>query len=490
MNYLTRPIFLFSPDWSGTVTRSIQFDLRPGDIGYGATFFKPTQLWTVNTWQFILTLTSPAAIAAVDAFTAALTGALNGFWLPVPLAALQVTAGTSTTVFTIAGESLASLWADRPDQHLFFTFADGTQAAAKIQSVVTAGANETVTLTTALPQTPDVNTAVNRLHYVRLAGDTEEGEFYAEGQQSRKVTVVELPTEYAAVQTGLQPVYLFHFWALAPQEQDWYFTSFAAPVVSANVQYNNFPIDFQTLQNVSGSDRDDLQIVAKSDDASPLALFLPVPFSSTLFVEVFAIDLSAPDAQTLLFSGRVTQVDDDGEKHTAQCETRRGYLRRRIPRYYKAASCQNVLYDQNTCRVGRAWFEATVNIFSISAASVFPPVLLCTFMFPDFAPRFQVPNFLANGLFEVGQGQTYEARTILASSWDAGTGKLSLTLNLPLYLTAAGVNAQVVAGCDHTAATCAAKFNNFVNFNGFLTIPPRNPTLKAINANSVSSGGK
>ena len=85
-------------------------------------------------------------------------------------------------------------------------------------------------------------------------------------------------------------------------------------------------------------------------------------------------------------------------------------------------------------------------------------------------------------------GLAYEARSIVASSWNAGAAQLTLTLNLPLIATVAGAQAQIVAGCDHTALTCQNKFNNYPNFNGFVAIPPRNPTIKAIN--SVSGGGK
>lgn len=44
------------------------------------------------------------------------------------------------------------------------------------------------------------------LAYVRLAEDTERGEFTAESRRVRTLQVVELPAEYAQIETGTRPV--------------------------------------------------------------------------------------------------------------------------------------------------------------------------------------------------------------------------------------------------------------------------------------------
>jgi uncharacterized phage protein (TIGR02218 family) len=487
MTYLTRPVFLFAANWAAAISRSVTFSLRPEDIGYGATFFTPTQLHTVNQWQFDVTIPDAATLLAFDAFTAALLGPLNGFWLPIPFEAGAVTAGTSTSVFSVAAGALSTFWNDRPDQHLLFTFVDGTQAAAKIQSVVAAGATETVTLTTALAQVPAAGTCIQRLHYVRLANDTEEGEFLAEaGMMQRHCSVVELPLEYAAAQQGLRPIYLFRFWANAPIGTEWRFTSFAAGVVSNGKVYTAFAIDFSGLEDTADGTASDLKITSRP--AAPLNYFMPQPFSGILYVEVSVVDYATPNVPTVLFNGRVVSVEDGGSRLNATCENRLGFLRRKIPRFLKGQTCNNTLFDPATCRAGRAYFETTVNVVTVNA--VWPPTVVCTFAIAAFADKYKAANYLAGGLFEAGLGLNYEARSILGSSWNAGAGQLTLTLNQPLGKTVPGNQAQIVAGCDHTAAVCAAKFNNYVNFSGFPAIPPRNPTLKAVNANSTAQGGK
>jgi uncharacterized phage protein (TIGR02218 family) len=486
MNFLGQPVFLFNADWGTAVTRSVQFELRPEDIGYGIEFFTPTQSWTVNGWSFSVDLPDAPTLASYDAFTAALVGRLSGFWLPVPVAAAAITAGTSTSVFSVTAQSLSTYWNARPATYLLFTFGDGTQAAAKIQSVVAAGATETVTLTAALAQVPDAHTTISLLHFVRLANDEEAGDFYQECGQTRAVDVIELPLEYAEAQTGIRPIYLYHFWALAPVQTDWYFTSFAAPVVSNGKLYQNFPIDFTNLQHVADGSSDDLKLTAKPDPNSPLVLFQPVPFSGTLYVQIFVVDFNDLNDTTSLFSGRVVNVKDMGSNLEATCESRLGFLKRKIPRFLKGPTCNNILYDPNTCRARRALFTTIVNITAINVS--WPTTITCTFVGGPLDGQFKAANFLANGLIEGGEGVGYESRSVLASSFAAGV--LTLTVNQAPAKLVVGEQVTVVAGCDHTAATCQNVFNNYVNFTGFIAIPPRNPTVRAVNANQVSQGGK
>ncbi|MDE2106253.1 MAG: hypothetical protein KGL39_54035, partial [Patescibacteria group bacterium] len=260
MIYLGRQVFPFAPNWAQAVQRSISYDLRSKLLGFGAEYFTPTATYTVNTWSFSLLLATGADLLAFEDFCDALVGRLNGFWLPCPLQAAQwagimpasggsadasgtwtadetdvdasgliLGTGISKTQFKIAAEGLADSWNARPDQHLFFTFGDGTQGAALIQGVVDNGdGTETVTLTTALAQAPDANTLIQRLHYVRFGADEESYEFEAENIATSKISVVELPLEYTDAETGLRPIYLYHFWMKAPVNVDWFYTSFAS----------------------------------------------------------------------------------------------------------------------------------------------------------------------------------------------------------------------------------------------------------------------
>jgi len=488
MNFLARPIFPWTPDWSQAVSRRATFELRESDIGFGVPWFSPTQQYTVNGWTFKLTLQA-ADIAALDAFTAALFGRLTGFWLPVPFDPAVIVAGIDASNFKVAGEQLSTFWADRPDIYLMFTFADGTQAAAQIAAVAANGdGTETVTLAAPLPQVPAAATWLQRLHYVRLADDAESADFISESLQQREINVVELPLEYAAAETGLQPIYLYDFSCDAPIGLHWRYTSFAANVVSGGMLFSAFPIGHQSIKQGTDGQDNELTIEAKPDLAHPFSLFTPLPPGKPLWVRIYLASYAAPDATTLLFAGRVTKVLDTGAQYRATAETVMGRLKYKLPRSLMEQTCPYQLYDQGTCRAGRAWFETTLVFVSQTADQ--PPVLKCTFAIALNQDRNQAENFFQYGLIEGGLGTKYEIRSIIASHWNAGTGQLELTLNFPFSRLQAGDQLQCVAGCDHTLAMCTNKFNNAANHTSFTQVPQTNLSLNAITATGTSSGNK
>jgi uncharacterized phage protein (TIGR02218 family) len=488
MNYLTRPVFLFAPNWADAVSRDLNYDLRVDLIGFGAEFFTPTATYSANAWDFALFFETPDELIAFEEFTDALTGRVNGFWLPCPLQAAVITAGVDTSHFKIVTEGLADTWNSRPDQHLFFTFADGTQAAGKINGVVDNGdGTETVTLTAALAAAPDATTIVQRLHFVRFVSDEESFTFNAEGIASIKLTVVELPLEYTAAATGLQPIHLYHLWAKAPVGVDWYFTSFAAGVVSNGKLHSPFPMSHGAIKQTVDGQSQTVSIEAQPDPAHPFALLAGTPPGRALWIEISLCYFADPDTATQLFSGFVTNVSDDGGKLTAKCESRLAWLRTKTPRFLLGTTCNWNLYDVNTCRVARAHFETTVTIVSLAGS---PPVVAASFDFGFDLARWQRDDWFTGGIFEVGLGVQYEVRSIIASSWDGA--HLQLVLNQALKHAGAGAKAQITAGCDHTANGangCKLKFNNFQHFSGFEAIPQRNLSLMAIESTS-SQGGK
>ena len=56
------------------------------------------------------------------------------------------------------------------------------------------------------------------------------------------------------------------------------------------------------------------------------------------------------------------------------------------------------------------------------------------------------------------------------------SGALQLQLPMP-FAVQVGDTFTIVPGCDHTKATCKAKFNNVVNFRGFSYVPGSDQTL-------------
>lgn len=489
MNYLGRPIFPFKINWANSISRSVVYELKDILLGFGAELFQPTQTYTVNTWEFSVMLKNGQDILDFETFADGLLGRLNGFWLPCPIEAAEFVNGISATQFDIIPEDLQSTWADRPDQHLLLKYPDGTERAAKIQAVATSGNYERVTLTAPLAEVPPAGTIIKRLHYVRFSTDTEKGQFLAENVLSLSLSVLELPLEYAEAQTGLRPIYLYHFFCNAPATYHWRYTSFAAGVVSQNKLYGAFAMTHGALKDSVKADSQTLSIEAIFDDTHPFSMFLPLPPQRPVNIEVFKVFYGDLDTQTLIFSGQIANVQDDGEKLNASCDSWSKVLSRKSPRMLFKSDCNNVLYDPLTCKVIRAQWQTTAQIVAINSAQI-PPTVTVDLLY-DALPQFAdwiTDDWFAKGFLETGFHLNFEVRTILKSLLSHAPNRITLTLNAPLRRAQEGQIMQLVKGCPGTWEACGA-FNNQVNFGGFRSIPSRNLTLKGLNT-TVSQGNK
>lgn len=486
MNYLNRPVFLFPVDWDAATQRSLNFDLRETSLGFGAEYFTPTAAYTVTGWDFSIVLESGNDWITFEAFADSRFGQLQGFWLPCPLQAAAFAAAISPTQFKIVAEDLAATWNERPDQHLFFEFTDGTQFAAKISDVTDSGdGTETVTLAAALPQPLTADCRIQRLHYVRFNDDTEAASFLSEHSGTLKLSVVELPLEYTNAATGLQPVFLYHFWADTPVNNHWRYTSFAAPVVSNGKVFSNWPMSHGEIKQTTDGNSNPVDITAKPDVSHPFSLFANLPPGKGLRCEILLAYLATPDNTKKIFTGFVDTLEDRGTEYVAHCLDRLAWLKTSLPRFLIGSTCNYILYEPNTCKVLRQFFETTVTLEEIVDGQL--PVIRCSFIYSLNLNQYQTDDWFRGGIVETGFGLQYEIRSVLGSKWN-GT-ELELTLNAPLIFAPPDANLQLVTGCDHTVTACLTKFNNFDNFGAFVAVPDQNLSLKGLNA-SVAQGNK
>lgn len=488
MNYLGRPVFEFEIDWSHPVSKQFSYDLRDIALGFGAEIFLPLQANVVQGYTASLVLESSALIAECDAFFAALTGRLQGFWLPAPFMALRIVGAVSATQFDIADQNLRATLADHPDVYLWLTRPGLTARPCKVSAVALQSPGiERVTLTAALAIAPTPDDTAWRLHYVRLANDQETADFIGEGLQRRDLRVIELPAEYEAYETGTQPVYLYHFWTEEPMNWHWRYTSFAADVVSGNELFTRFAMTHGAIRKSVKLDNETLELEAAFDENHPLALFLPLPFASPLKIEVLECDYGTPDATRSLFVGRVRSVPDNGDKLAATCDAWAGVLARKFPCMQIGPECNWQVFDRN-CGLERWKFETIGEVVSLNDA-VYPPTATLQLI----AGATQVADWLTDGWFaggflETGSGLDWQIRTLLTSTGDAPNTRVTIELNNRLSATI-GQRVQLIPGCDGKAATCRSKFDNYVNFGGFPAIPERNLSLTAVES-TASAGGK
>lgn len=485
MNYLTRPVFQFPINWRTDVSRGFTLDLRDAALGFGAEVFTSRQLHVVNGWQSAIELSTEQQIADYDAFVDGRKGRLLGFWFPVPMRAFKVVAGVSSTQFDIADQNLRDTWTQSPDVHLYFD--NGTvQQAAKITAVALSGGNERVTVDTALSPAVVVGVMIYRLHYVRFAEDVERFKFVREHHQQRACRVVELPHEYTTAETGERPIYLYHFWASAPIDYHWRYTSFESAVISENRTHAPANINHGTLKSGVDFEADAVDVSATYEANHPLSLFLPIPNGRPINLQISKCSYAAPDTVTRLFTGQVRKVNDSGTKLSAQCDSFLSRLKQRIPSLLIKDRCGYQLFDVRTCKAFRGKFQTSGHITAIDNAAQ-PPTVTCSLRFPT-GPKIDA-NYFAQGWMETGIRLDYELRTVFSSAWDSFALTLTMKLNAPLLKAVVGQEVQLMPGCDGLAATCRTKFNNFDNFPGFVDIPETNPSFVAVE-NKTSAGDK
>ena len=114
------------------------------------------------------------------------------------------------------------------------------------------------------------------------------------------------------------------------------------------------------------------------------------------------------------------------------------------------------------------------------------PLTALTFAVPDsgFAD-----GWFAQGLCEVVSGQAKGLRqAIRTDQVRNGQRLVGLWAPFPVPLDA-GDRLRLTAGCDRRAATCKAKFDNFLNFRGFPDMPGEDWLVGVPRSGGVNTGG-
>ena len=162
---------------------------------------------------------------------------------------------------------------------------------------------------------------------------------------------------------------------------------------------------------------------------------------------------SAPVGAVTLFKGRVSTVDGVG-RTSAEITVASDLVLLDIdmPRNLYQPACNHVLFDSGCGLVKNAFGAAGVVGAGASATLV---------------PWAAASSAYAQGTITFTSG----ANTGVTANIKGANGT-ALTLSYPLPdVPAAGDGFTAYQGCDHTLATCRAKFDNGANFRGFPFVP-------------------
>jgi uncharacterized phage protein (TIGR02218 family) len=472
------PVFKFPVDWANAVSGSWQYDLRQFTLGYGVELTDPVQNYVVQGWEFQCTFRGDTEISDIDNFMNALQGRTRPFWLPGPPAKYHIIAGLTASTFIIGEQGGFRSTGIEPGDYVWFTREGYTSLAAKVDIVTENGdGTETVHLTSGLPHDPDENWKVFKLYLVRNAEDEEHVNQVAERYQTRSYRVVEMPNDYATVESGLdepyQPVFLYRFTATFPSgDVVWRYTSFPEDVTVDAEVWEAVGIEHGSVEH-SAKLGGQTTISADYDAVQPLALLVPLQIASEVTVEILETDVSlgSPDE---VFTGLVGKVEREGRKVTANCGEWGAALDQRIPNFYIQPTCNYRVYDPSTCKA-----DKTSKTVAISATVAVGRTVTVSGGGLAGKPA----NWFARGWLDVGTGLNRRLLFVVDSAAAIGT-TVVLTLSVALDLTLP-VSGSVFPGCDGNRATCETKFNNLVNFGGCF-VPEDNLAVSAI---TVSAGG-
>ncbi len=261
---------------------------------------------------------------------------------------------------------------------------------------------------------------------------------------------------YAAVETSAQsarPVELYEFLSGATPYR---YTSADGDISYGGNTYTAVPISRGAVEATSETARLALEITC-ARDLPVLALFALMPPDQVVAVTLRRLHAGDGEAITM-WMGRVLNVTLNNASAEIHCESVYTSLKRVGLRRLYQIGCPHVVYGPG-CGLDRAAFKVVRTVSVVTAATVTVNTLAG----------------YADGHFAGGYLEWESATGIFERRAIRGQSGAVLTLSFLLPGLAAGASANLYPGCDHTLATCAAKFANRLNYGGMPYFPSKNP---------------
>ncbi len=497
--YLSRPVFDFPTQWDRTPEGQFQYELNALQLGQAAPHYAPTARQTVTGHRLKILLEDATAIAQFEAFVDAAQGRLNGFWLAAPPAAGQILevkpeATGGTKEFWIADAQ----WRETSPAGTYLAFTCPGELAqyAPIESITRDAGREHVVLATALaaPLTPAWEAA--RLLYARFAADDVTLDYASEGVATAQLSVIELPEEYAAIETGQRPVFLYELSVTGLGT--WRYTNLNENITSASEEFASWPIAHEGHEQSLDGGEHTLRLQTVFDAASPVARFFPYPTPAPLSVKVWETTYSAPDSRTLRFTGFAQRAEWNGAQATLHCATVIATLGATFPRFFIQNRCNYCLFSTPCSGADgpqKADYKVTATVAAAGARNVTLTGLTPSAPFGGTG-RYPRDYFTFGYLEHVAHGdatgtQLDAIRTIESNLPELEDGTIYLTLTAPVEAARfqAGDTVYLYPGCDGTRETCATKFYNFTRWGGH-NLALSNLSLAAVEAPSATANKK
>ncbi len=218
-------------------------------------------------------------------------------------------------------------------------------------------------------------------------------------------------------------------------------------------------LDSSALQSGTGLSVDNAQAVGALSDAAVTEEDIRAGHLDRAAVWQWLVDWTDPELRILMFRGEVGEIRR--KDHAFEVELRGMEEALSVPVGRSILrTCDRALGDTK-CGVdlSRPEFRHEAPVTSSAGASI------------TIAAGARADGWFRGGYLRWQSGSNSGQTAPIKSDRVVGTTRQVELWTEPPFPVAAGDMLLLVAGCDKTAATCRAKFANFINFRGFPHLP-------------------
>jgi len=222
-----------------------------------------------------------------------------------------------------------------------------------------------------------------------------------------------------------------------------------------------------------GGDAGEASVFGALDDARITAADLDAGVWDGAEVRLKRVDWRHPDRNAQVARGEIISVSRRGDAFEADIAGLSARLERRIGRSLGRA-CDAALGDARCGKdITSAPFRRDAVVTAVTQDGV----------------EVDAPGASeASGWFEGGRITWSSVSAVIRGDMKSGAARL-LTLGRSDVAPSLGEAVTLIAGCDKQPGTCAAKFNNLLNFRGFPHMPGNDLLQRRAAAEPVRDGG-
>lgn len=219
-------------------------------------------------------------------------------------------------------------------------------------------------------------------------------------------------------------------------------------------------IERPAIKPASKGDTDSM-VIDVSKDHVIAKLWQGPPPETPVTVKIYRLHEQDHSKVDVVFYGRISQANfsEDSKCHLAA--KLENWLSKEIPSGKRQYFCNNVIFDTK-CRLVKADWLVDAVVDQVTGLYVYSPKFA---EYPD--------DYFTGGSFY------YAGNVRMISEHEGDRVKLKYP-----FISAPRNDIQLTPGCNHLFRTCALKFQNTLNFNGFPyvapTDPEKNPTGKGV----------